>query len=82
MSRNRRNGYAGLPALLAAGAFVLPLLGRTVEWLGLPGEVRVALPLLLGLVAIAGIGQSRRAMLSDATAPDEQSRPGRGDDAL
>lgn len=54
-----------MPALLVAGAFTLPLLTRTVEWLveflGLPGELRVALPLLVGAVALAGVEQSRRA---------------------
>ena len=50
-----------MPALLVAGAFTLPLLGRAVEWLGLPREMRIALPLLLGVAALAGVEQSRRA---------------------
>ena len=50
-----------MPALLVAGAFTLPLLTRAVEWLGLPREMRIALPLLLGVAALAGVEQSRRA---------------------
>jgi hypothetical protein len=49
-----------LPALLVAGAFVLPLLTRTVEWLGLPRPLRIAVPLALGVAALAGMEQSRR----------------------
>ncbi|MEX2535376.1 MAG: hypothetical protein WD273_07200 [Trueperaceae bacterium] len=60
MNKIRRNGYAGLPALLVASAFSLPLVSKVVTWLGLPREMRIALPLLLGVVALAGVGQSRR----------------------
>jgi hypothetical protein len=60
-----------LPALLVAGAFALPLVTRTVEWLGLPRELRVALPLLLGVAALAGVEQSRRSAADDLEAQDE-----------
>lgn len=50
-----------MPALLVAGAFSLPLVSKVVEWLGLPREMRIALPLLLGVAALAGVEQSRRA---------------------
>jgi hypothetical protein len=39
---------------------VLPLLTRTVEWLGLPRPLRIAVPLALGVAALAGMEQSRR----------------------
>jgi hypothetical protein len=49
-----------LPALLAAGAFLLPLLSRAVEWLGLSREFRIALPLALAAAALVGVEQTRR----------------------
>jgi hypothetical protein len=60
-----------LPALLVAGAFALPLVTRTVEWLGLPRELRVALPLLIGVAALAGVEQSRRSAANDLDVQDE-----------
>lgn len=64
-----------MPALLVAGAFVLPLLSRTVEWFGLPRELRIVLPLVLGAVALAGLEQFRRSVGSDV----DQSAAGERD---
>lgn len=49
-----------MPALLVAGAFVLPLLSRAADWFGLPRELRIVLPLVLVAAALAGIEQYRR----------------------
>lgn len=49
-----------MPAVLLAGAFVLPLLARAVDWLGLPREFHLALPLILGVAALALLEQFRR----------------------
>lgn len=73
MARNRRNGYAGLPAILLAGAFLLPLLSRAVEWLRWPGEFRVLIPLLLGVFVLAAATPWRPGRLRASGSKQDES---------
>lgn len=72
MAGNGHNGYAGLPAILLAGAFLLPLLSRAVERLSWPVEFRVLIPLVLGGLVLAVVGPWRLGRLeADGSKQDE-----------